>query len=299
LLSPSPVLLAFFNTDLEAQERAEKAIREILIDKNLPDSVGRGVIKFLHFDLNDLTIVKKAAETFAQQESRLDILWNNAGTGAQQVDVGARTAQGFAPMMGMHCIATLLFTQLLLPQLRFAVADSETAPGSVRVVWTSSFMSELASPESGIDFDSLDNGTTDLKLNFSTSKVATWIIGREMARRYGKLGILSVIQNPGNLDTDAYAGNSGPYRWLIQRILYEPKFGAYTELYAGFSLELTLENNGAYIVPWGKIRPDSECPRKDLINAMNKEEDGGLGYPKRLWDWCEEQWKPYVQVESL
>jgi NAD(P)-dependent dehydrogenase (short-subunit alcohol dehydrogenase family) len=271
----------------------------IVTDRNSPDSMKQRYLKFLHFDLNDLTTVKKAAETFAQEESRLDVLWNNAGTGAQQVHVGARTAQGFEPMIGMHCIATLLFTQLLVPQLRVAIADSKTAPGSVRVVWTSSFMSELASPKNGIDFDLLDRGTTDLKLNFSTSKAGTWMLGREMARRYGKQGILSVVQNPGNLDTDTYAGNPKPYRWLIQRILYEPKFGAYTGLYAGLSPELTLQNNGAYVVPWGKIRPDSECPRTDLISAMNTEENGGLGCSQKLWDWCEEQWKPYVQVESL
>jgi NAD(P)-dependent dehydrogenase (short-subunit alcohol dehydrogenase family) len=249
--------------------------------------------------LNDLTIVKKAAETFAQQESRLDVLWNNAGTGAQQVEVGARTVQGFDVMVGIHCIAVLLFTQLLIPQLRVAVAASPTTPGSVRVVWTSSFMSELASPINGIEFEILEKGTLDLKRNFSASKAATWMLGREMARRYGKFGIVSVSQNPGNLNTDAYAGNPRAYRWLIQRILYKPKFGAYTELFAGLSPDLTLENNGAYVVPWGRIRKDSDCPRKDLINAMTPVEDGGLDYPQRFWDWCEDQWKPFVQVETL
>ncbi|EPE35903.1 NAD(P)-binding Rossmann-fold containing protein [Glarea lozoyensis ATCC 20868] len=268
-----------------SKERADKAIQQLDTARD-PVSPKKGKVKFLHFDLNDLTVVKKAAETFAAQESRLDILWNNAGTGAQRVEVGARTVQGFESMIGMHCIATQYFTQLLIPQLRAAVAASPV-PGSVRVVWTSSFMSELASPENGIDFNFLDKGTPDLKLNFSTSKAATWMLGREMAHRYGELGIVSVIQNPGNLDTDAYAGNPTAYRWLIQRILYEAKFGAYTELYAGLSPGLTLENNGAYVVPWGKIRPDSDCPRRDLIKAMISIEDGGLGYPAKLWDWFE------------
>ena len=93
-----------------------------------------GKIKFLHLDLNDLESVKRAATTFAQQESRLDFLWNNAGTGANLVEAGAKTAQRFEAIVGMHCIATLLFTELVRPQLREAAAAPETARGSVRVV---------------------------------------------------------------------------------------------------------------------------------------------------------------------
>lgn len=44
-------------------------------------------------------------------------------------------------------------------------------------------------------------------------------------------------------------------------LLHEAKFGAYTELYTGLSSEITLEKNGAYIISWGRIRPDEDCPR--------------------------------------
>ncbi|KAL2702547.1 hypothetical protein AAEP93_006845 [Penicillium crustosum] len=178
-------------------------------------------------------------------------------------------------MVGMHCIATLLFTELLRPQLRAAAAAPETPRGSVRVVWTSSFLAEGASPPNGIYFAVLDKGTKDRTRNYAVSKVGTWMLGRELARR-------------SQVDQDNIGlRQHGP-------LLHEAKFGAYTELYTGLSSEITLEKNGAYIIPWGRIRPDEDCPRRDIIKAMTSTEDGGLGYQIRFWEWCEEQWKPFV-----
>lgn len=128
------------------QDRAEKAIQTITESTPAPETPGK--LKFLSFDLNDLDSVKTAAATFAQQEPKLDVLWNNAGTGANMVNAGSKTKQGFETMVGMHCVATLLFTQLVLLQLRAAVA-APTTPGSVRVVWTSSFLAEAHRQRTG------------------------------------------------------------------------------------------------------------------------------------------------------
>lgn len=251
-----------------------------------------GQLKFLELDLNDLESVKRAAATFGQQESRLHVLWNNAGTGANMVDPGSKTAQGFEAMVGMHCIATLLFTKLLLAQLQ-ATAGLET-PGSTRVVWTSSFLAEGGSPPNGVDFKSLAEGTKDRIRNYAVSKAGTWMLCREWAQRYGGDGIVSVVQNPGNLKAGSYAGTPAITMFLISPLLHEARFGAYTGLYAGLSSDISLENNGAYIIPWGRIREDKDCPRKDILKAMLPLEEGGLGYSAKLWQWCEEQWKQYL-----
>lgn len=233
--------------------------------------------------------MKQAANSFSEQESKLDILWNNAGTGANMVEPGAKTAQGLDAMIGMHCVATLLFTELLVSQLQ-ASTRSEN-PGSTRVVWTSSYLAEGASPINGISFEHLQNGISDRTANYAASKAGTWILGREFANRHGNKGILSVIQNPGNLKAGSYAGTPALAMWLINPLLHPPKFGAYTQLYAGLSPEVSLDHNGAYVIPWGIIRPDNDCPRQDIIKAMTSTEQGGLGYGKLFWDWCEEQWK--------
>lgn len=241
--------------------------------------------------------VRNAAATFAQQESKLDILWNNAGTGPYLVKPGARTAQGLEAMVGMHCVAVLLLTQLLLPQLRTAVTAASETPGSVRVVWTSSYMAESATQANSIEFDLLEQGTTDRPRNYAVSKMGNWLLGREMARRYGKDGIVSVTQNPGSVMTGAYGQNSKLVTFFMNRLLYEAKLGGYTELYAGLSPDLMLETNGAYIIPWGRVRLDKDCPRKDIVKALTPEEDGGLGYSSKFWDWCEQQWKQFSQEE--
>lgn len=252
-----------------------------------------GQLKFLHLDLNDLTIVKAAAETFARQESRLDVLWNNAGTGANGVRIGQRTAQDLEPMIGFHCVATLLFTQLLVPQLRVAATTSST--GQTRVIWTSSGLAEAGSPPNGIDFDVLDKGTNKPMQNYGASKAGTWLLSREFARRYRKDGIVSVCLNPGYLKTASFNGTPAPVMFVMNRVmLSEPVFGAYTELFAGLSPDITMENSGSYITPWGRIRENAATPRQDLIKAGDSKEEGGLGYGEKLWTWCEESWEPYV-----
>ena len=122
------------------------------------------------------------------------------------------------------------------------------------------------------------------------------MLGRELARRsqLEQDNIVSVVQNPSNLNAGSYAGTGAVAMFFISPLPHEAKFGAYTELYAGLSPEITLEKNGSYVIPWGGIRPDKDCPRRDIITAMASTEDGGLGYPTRLWEWCEEQWKPFV-----
>ncbi|KAJ5169423.1 Glucose/ribitol dehydrogenase [Penicillium coprophilum] len=232
-----------------SQTKAEAVIKSIT--KASKSKVTSGKLKFLHLDLNDLLVVKAVAKRFSQQEDKLDVLWNNAGTGANMVTIGQRTVQDFEPMIGMHCIATLLFTKLLLPQLR--AADTSDESGKTRVAWTPSALVKAGSPPNGLDFDLLDKGTNRRTDNYGTSKAGTWILSREIARRYAKNGIVS--------------------------FLGDEICGAYTELYAGFSSDITLESSGSYIIPWGRIRPNEATPRQNLIKSGDPRRKG-----PRLWE---------------
>ncbi|OQE43038.1 hypothetical protein PENCOP_c003G05762 [Penicillium coprophilum] len=274
-----------------SQTKAEAVIKSIT--EASKSKVTSGKLKFLHLDLNDLLVVKAAAKSFAQQEDKLDVLWNNAGTGANMVTIGQRTAQDFEPMIGMHCIATLLFTKLLLPQLRAAATSGER--GKTRVVWTSSALAEAGSPPNGLDFDLLDKGSNKRTDNYGTSKAGTWILSREFARRYAKDGIVSVCLNPGFLKTASFNGTPAAIMFVLNKVLLSDAiYGAYTELYAGLSSDITLENSGSYIIPWGRIRPNEATPRQDLIRAGNSKEEGGLDYGNKFWAWCEGKWNSYV-----
>ncbi|KAK2766574.1 putative short-chain dehydrogenase [Colletotrichum kahawae] len=275
-----------------SKDKVEAAIKDITT--KFGNATTSGELKFLHLDLNDLTIVKSAAKTFAQQESRLDVQWNNAGTGANAVTPGQRTVQDLEPMIGFHCVATLFFTHLLVPQLRAAASSS--AAGHTRVVWTSSGLAEAGSPANGIDWSVIDKGVSNPMQNYGASKAGTWFLSREFARRHTKQdGIVSVCLNPGYLKTASFDGTSAPVMMILNAVmLSEPLYSAYTELFAGLSHEVTLESCGSYIIPWGRIRANAATPRQDLIKAGETKEQGGLGFGEKLWAWSEEKWAPYT-----
>jgi hypothetical protein len=44
------------------------------------------------------------------------------------------------------------------------------------------------------------------------------------------------------------------------------------------------------VVPWGIIAKDV---RKDLVDAMESEENGGSGRAREFWDFCHEKTKDY------
>ncbi|KAH9883924.1 hypothetical protein F4778DRAFT_774872 [Xylariomycetidae sp. FL2044] len=264
-----------------SKEKADAAIASIMA----------GLV-FLQLDLNDLESVREAARRFSQHESRLDVLWNNAGLGAYRVAYGERTAQGFEPLIGVNCIATLLFTQLLLPQLKAAAAATEPVPGrgQTRVLWLASGLVDSASVPNGVNFDLLDRGIEDRIKNYAVSKAGCWLLGREFARRHERDGIVSIILNPGNLKAGSFENTPRYIMFFMNRLLYEPKFGAYTELFAGLSPDITMRDTGGYVYPWGRLRSDNELKRQDIVKADSTDVEGGVGHGARFWNWCEAQW---------
>jgi NAD(P)-dependent dehydrogenase (short-subunit alcohol dehydrogenase family) len=81
-------------------------------------------------DLADLDSVRGAARWFTEQEAKFDILWNNAGIGANAVKFGERTVQGSEILKGIDCVVALLFTELLVPRLK-ATAAARNTPSRV------------------------------------------------------------------------------------------------------------------------------------------------------------------------
>ncbi|PNP42054.1 hypothetical protein THARTR1_11201 [Trichoderma harzianum] len=73
-------------------------------------------------------------------------------------------------------------------------------------------------------------------------------------------------------------------------MVYPPINGAYTELFAGLSPEVTLERSGAWIQPWGRF----SSQRPDLVEGSKSEDEGGTGIAERFWDWSEEQVNPFM-----
>lgn len=268
-----------------SREKADTAIKTIQTQN--PESQGK--LHFLHLDLNDLSSVRASALEFAQRETRLDVLWNNAGISA--VPVGSKTEQGLEQHIGVNCVGPLLFTQLLLPQLRTAASQSLSA--SVRVVWTSSYLVDTMAPPGGLSIASLkDPAPKDPVLLYASSKAGNWMLAAEFAERCGnKDGILSLTQNPGSLTTNIWQ-NAPFIRILVRPILYSAKLGAFTEAWAGLSDEVTMEDAGRYVVPWGKWHVS---PRPDILESIKSKAAGGTGLAAEFWEWCWEKIELYVQ----
>ena len=78
------------------------------------------------------------------------------------------------------------------------------------------------------------------------------------------------------------------------RILqYDPVYGAYTELFGGLSSEITVENSGAWLMPWGRIgrlRHDIEASGQEQKRgrkwhrrrALGVEREASGGFPLKL-----------------
>ena len=192
--------------------------------------------------------------------------------------------------MATNCLGPHLLTELLLPVLRDTAKASH--PGAVRVVWTSSVIVDLSAPKSGINLQDLATVPKDQQHNYVNSKVGNWFLANALAIRVGagRDGILSVTQNPGNLKTGLLRHIPTIVGILSAPLLYSGKMGAYTELWSGLSNELTIEDGGRYILPWGRKHPS---PRPELLAAMKSKEQGGTGVAAEFVKWCDEKIADY------
>ena len=268
-----------------SEEKARQSIDKIKASTH--DAPGQ--LEFLFLELDDLNTIKASVQAFQAQEPKLDVLWNNAGVSLPPL--GSTSKQGHELQFATNCLGPFLLTRLLLPSLHAAAQSAP--PGSVRVVWTSSQTVDLSAPKGGPSMADITSPPVDQAKNYVTSKMGNWFLASELARAAGHSGsgILSVVQNPGNLSTNLLR-HAQWMKILSAPLLHRPRLGAYTELWAGLAPELTLEaHGGAYVVPWGRLHP---APRADLLNALKSKTDGGSGRAREFWEWCEKQTADYV-----
>ncbi|KAF2678583.1 NAD(P)-binding protein [Lentithecium fluviatile CBS 122367] len=147
--------------------------------------------------------------------------------------------QGYEAHIGTNCLGPHLFTQLLLPLL---LKTAKTAPSSsVRIIYTSSGIVDMTGPPGG---------------------AGNWFLASELDRRTRQDGLVCVVQNPGNVKTK----------------FWDP-MGAYTELWAGLSEDLTTNDGGKF---------------GGIFASLKAKEVGGICGAAEFWDWCEEQTKPFA-----
>ncbi|WYZ42100.1 hypothetical protein EsH8_V_000995 [Colletotrichum jinshuiense] len=237
----------------------------------------RGHCEYLHLDLSDLTTIKQSAQNFLDKESRLDVLWNNAGV--MTPPQGSKTAQGYELQLGVNVLGPFLFTHVLRPALSAAAKDAPK--DSVRVVWLSSGTAAGA-PKPAVDFSNINYAKDEgAWTKYSRSKAGNVVIAAEFARRTAGEGIISMSVDPGVYLTDLQRTMPWYLKVIAKILSRDPMNGAYTELFAGLSPVVTGANNGGWIIPFGRLASG----RADLLEKE-------LG--KKYWEWAEEQIKPYI-----
>ncbi|RFU72679.1 hypothetical protein TARUN_9578 [Trichoderma arundinaceum] len=273
-----------------SQEKATEAIDAIRAA--CPTSTGR--LEFLALDLSDLEAVAKSAKEFISRESKLDVLFNNAGV--MHPPQGSKTKQGYELQLGVNNLGHLLFTELLTPLLaQTAKSYPASSPNKVRVVWVSSLYSEMGSPKGGFDPDNMNYEKKDQSTfyKYSVSKAGVYYQGSEYARRHKGHGIISLTVNPGNLRSDLqrYYGDGMIQRLNKKILLFPPINGAYSELFCGLSPEVTADKSGSYVIPWGRFAKI----REDIDKGSRTVKEGGTGMAQKWYDWCLERVEPFMQ----
>ncbi|KAJ9133447.1 NAD(P)-binding protein [Pleurostoma richardsiae] len=259
-------------------EKIKRAISTLKAE--FPQSMGRA--ESLLLDLSDLATVAPAARQFMARETRLDVLFHNAGVMLTPLD--ARSAQGHELRMATNCLGPHLLSRCLEPLLVKTAQDHATEKASVRVVWVSSFIA-YSTPKGGIIWDEKEGAPKLLPGgmdNYMESKVGDVWLARKWAEKLGDKGVINVSVNPGLMRTELQRNNK--LMQTMMGILMKPaKYGAFSELFAGLSPQITADKNGTYTIPWGRFGVIPE----DIEVNMKDEKDGGTGLINTFWNWCE------------
>jgi len=276
--------------------RNEKACAEALewIKKEAPNS--RGSITWLKLDLSDLSTIPVAVKEFLSKADRLDYLANNAGV--MSPPAGTKGKQGHEIQHVTNCIGAYVLTESLRPLLA-KTAKEEKAKGrdnTVRVSWAGSIGIELNMVKGGVEFVQKD-GVEEPKIigdpmkDYMVTKTGDLFLCKAWGDEVKQDGIVSVCFNPGNLWTglqrhERAGGRLKDFVWqhILSKFLFDARYGAYTELWCGFSPDVTVEDQGRYIAPWGR--------KWTVRDDLEKARDGDIG--ARYVEWVRREGKDYI-----
>lgn len=233
-------------------------------------AVPNAQLEIILLDLSELKSVRKFAEDFLNQYSRLDLLINNAGI---MIPPFSRTVDGFESQMGANYFGHFLLTGLLL--------NTITNTPNSRII----SLSSIAHKQGKIDFENLNAEKSYSKMEiYSQSKLACLMFGYELQERLKETNTLSVIAHPGvsNTDLPRHIPRFLYYLFypLLPIITQKPEKAALPSLMA--ALDTTIQS-GDYIGPNGFNEMKGE-PKK--TKAFPQAHDKNVR--KKLWKVSEE-----------
>ncbi|QSZ31911.1 hypothetical protein DSL72_001480 [Monilinia vaccinii-corymbosi] len=272
--NPSHIYLA-----ARSESKANAAIEEV--QSKVPDAP----ITFLQCDLASLPSVQECAKQFDNKESRLDLLFLNAGIMAVPA---ATTEQGYEIQFGTNHVGHALLTKLLLPKL---LKTAEQKDADVRVISLSSLGHKL-SPAGGIKFDDLktDMNSYLTGSRYGQSKLSNILFTKGLDKRYGERGITAVSVHPGVVNTNLYAtplkqlGVFGKIGGLVRDLAFTSLAdGAKNQLWAAVANKGNAKGEvlrGEYYMPVG-------------ISGTGSNYTGDEKLADKLWEWTEKELEGY------
>jgi retinol dehydrogenase 12 len=225
-----------------------------------------------HLELASVESIQKFAESFKQNESKLDVLINNAGLWTKTKKLtDINVEQTFA----VNVLGHQLLTQVLLDELKNAEQS--------RVINVASHFA------GGLDIDDINFNKRNYNetLAYKQTKQANRMLTREWARRLDKDNILVYSMTPGFIpDTELFREQNLAGKFLLKMFaLIEGRTiqeGADTIVWLTSSDKITGSNGGFF-----NQRKEEKC------KFNNPAEE------KKLWDKCEELLNTAVDQDKL
>ncbi|XP_028253375.1 retinol dehydrogenase 14-like [Parambassis ranga] len=240
--------------DLRSAEEAAQDIK-----KEAGPEHGQVVIK--HLDLASLKSVREFCEEINKEESKIDVLINNAGI--YQCPY-TKTKDGFEMQLGVNHLGHFLLTHLLLDILK------ASAPSRIVVV------SSKLYKHGQINFDDLNSENNyDKAACYSQSKLANLLFTLELARQLEGSGVTVNALTPGIVRTRL--GRHVQIPFLAKPLFHLASFvffkspleGAQTPLYLACSPEVEGVSGKCF----------ANCTEEELMPKATDEQAA-----KKLWD---------------
>ncbi|KAH6895898.1 hypothetical protein B0T10DRAFT_558069 [Thelonectria olida] len=253
-----------------SQEKVEAAMKQI--KESNPDAAP---MSFLKLDLSSFASVRAASETFAQSNSRLDILINNAGI---MMTPEGLTEEGYEIQFGTNVMGPALFTQLLLPIMQKTARSNPQA----RAVLLSS-ASEKVAPSDAYKLEELKTTMSNrhTTARYSLSKLANVHYTTALAERHPDVKLISV--HPGMVATNLHHNSTGrflkPFLNMAVNCFATPvEKGALSQIWASVSPDA---KTGGFYGPIGVVWDGSKaCRNREL--------------QEKVFAWIQEELKPYL-----
>lgn len=265
--NPDKVYLA-----ARTSKRGNAAIEEI--EKEVPSAMGK--IHYLELDMASFASVKQAADRILSENSRLDILMNNAGTTGNPASV---TSDGYEIQFGSNYMGPTLFTKLLLPLL---LQTAEQPNSDVRIINLSSELFKQA-PKESILFPTLTTPAEEMSsvARYGQSKLANYYFSKVCSQKYPN--ITSIALHPGVV-------NTGIWDNLKTR---RPVLGTVLSIVCGPFL--TSVPDGAKMQLWSSTAPKSQVKNGAFYTSAGNGKEYTQAILKNhklaneLWEWTEKE----------